>query len=193
METPDTEPTEEEFDQLEIFLEESEPHEGMPLDAIDGMFAAVACGPELIMPSEWMPAIWRGHTPEWDSIEDAQGMLDIIMKWYNSVVRAVNAGKYEPMMTVWEDPETEEEVEDPEDWCLGFIEGMKFRSGAWEEQVKADPQLQDMLEPVFLVADADDDFARSLLDARVRRGLIERMIDGVSDIRDYWLARAQPT
>ena len=78
----------------------------MPLDAIDGMFAAIACGPGAIMPSEWMPAIWFGHAPEWESLKDAEGMLDIIMKGYNNVVRTVGAGTYEPMLPIWEDPET---------------------------------------------------------------------------------------
>ena len=179
-------PTDQELEELEGFLESSQPEEGMALDAIDGMLAAIACGPDTVMPSEWMPAIWNNVMPQYESKAQAERILDILMKWHNSVVSDVNDGTYEPMMAIWEMEGSKEEVEYPEDWCLGFMEGMKFRSTAWESRAKNDNELMDMLEPIASVADASDEYAQSLLDSRVRRRVIRRITDAVFDMRDYW-------
>lgn len=186
MQPSDLPPTEEEFDELEAFLESSEPSPGLPMDAIDGMMAAIVCGPDLVMPSEWMPAVWNNSIPEYESKAQAQRIMDILMKWYSSVAAEISSGTYQPMMAVWEVEGSTEDVEYPEDWCLGFMDGMKFRAAAWETRAKNDTELMEMLEPIVNVAESSDDFARSLLDARVRRRVIRRITDAVFDMRDYW-------
>ena len=179
-------PTDEEFDDLEAFLDSCQPEPGLPIDAIDGMLAAIICGPDSIMPSEWMPAVWRNTLPEYESKAQAQKIMDTLMKWYNSVAAEITSGTYQPMMAVWEVEGSVEEVEYPEDWCLGFMEGMKFRAAAWEARAKNDAELMEMLESIVTVAESTDDFARSLLDTRVRRRVIRRITDAVIDMRDYW-------
>jgi uncharacterized protein len=42
----------------------------MQLSDLDG-FLGIAIGPELIMPSEWLPVIWGGDEPEFESMEEA--------------------------------------------------------------------------------------------------------------------------
>ena len=192
MSTLETPPTDEEFDELEAFLESSEPEQGMAVDAIDGMLAAIACGPDLVNPSEWMPVVWNHTLPEYDSKEQATRIMDLLMKWYGSVSSEINAGTYQPMMAVWEMEGSTEAVEYPEDWCLGFLEGMKFRSTAWETRAKNDAELMDMLQPIASIADANDEMANSLLDARVRRRIIRRITDAVIDLRDYWRQQRPP-
>jgi len=187
-----TAPTDEEFEELEGFLESSEPEQGMAIDAIDGMLAAIAVGPDLVNPSEWMPAVWNSTLPEYDSKDQATRIMDILMKWYNSVAADINSGTYQPMMAVWELEGSTEEVEYPEDWCLGFLEGMKFRSAAWETRAKHDVELMDMIQPIAAIAEATDEMANSLLDARVRRRMIRRITDAVIDLRDYWRQQRPP-
>jgi uncharacterized protein len=185
-------PTDHEFDQLEAFLDSSEPSPGLPIDAIDGMLAAIVCGPDMVMPSEWMPAVWQGAVPEYESKAQAQLIMDILMKWYNSVAAEIASGTYQPMMSVWELEDSTEEVENPGDWCNGFIEGMKFRKAAWEARAKNDRELSEMLQPIVDTADSTDEFARSLLDARVRRRVLRRITDAVLDMRDYWQQQRPP-
>ena len=187
-----TAPTDEEFEELEGFLESSEPEQGMAIDAIDGMLAAIAVGPDLVNPSEWMPAVWNHTLPEYDSKEQASRIMEILMKWYNNVASDINSGTYQPMMAVWELEGSTEEVEYPEDWCLGFLEGMKFRSAAWETRAKHDGELMDMIQPIAAIAEATDEMANSLLDARVRRRMIRRITDAVIDLRDYWRQQRPP-
>lgn len=188
----DAPPSDQEFEELEAFLEASEPEQGMAIDAIDGMLAAVVCGPAEVKPSEWLAAVWNHTVPEYADKEQAARVMETLMKWYNNVASDIDAGIYHPMMAVWEVEGSTEEVEYPEDWCLGFMEGMKFHSAAWESRARNDFELMDMLQPIMNVAESTDEFAQSLLDTRVRRRVIRRITDAVIDMRDYWRQQRPP-
>ena len=43
-----------------FLMSDRSPPDGMMLSDLDGFPTAVAIGPELIMPSEWLPVIWGG-------------------------------------------------------------------------------------------------------------------------------------
>ena len=49
---------------LEGWLTSDRAHEdAMELSELDGFLTAIAIGPELIMPSEWLPVVWGGEEP----------------------------------------------------------------------------------------------------------------------------------
>ena len=39
----------------------------MGLSDLDGFLTGIAIGPELILPSEWLPVIWGGDSPKFKS------------------------------------------------------------------------------------------------------------------------------
>jgi Uncharacterised protein family (UPF0149) len=46
----------------------------MPLEMLDGFFTALVIGPELVLPSQYLPVVWGtadSEGPVWDSIEQA--------------------------------------------------------------------------------------------------------------------------
>ena len=54
-------------------------HDDSILDVseLDGFFAALACAPNTIMPSRWMPAIWGGEAlaPEWQNKKEIEAIF----------------------------------------------------------------------------------------------------------------------
>jgi uncharacterized protein len=40
------------------------PGDSMGLSDLDGFLTGIVVGPELILPSEWLPVIWGGEEPE---------------------------------------------------------------------------------------------------------------------------------
>jgi yecA family protein len=62
------------------------PASSMGLSDLDGFLTGLAVGPELVMPSEWMPLIWGGDEPEFDTVEAANAILGTIMARYNEIV-----------------------------------------------------------------------------------------------------------
>lgn len=63
--------------------EENDP---MLLDQFDGFCAALVVCPELISPTEWLNEVWGPDgPPEFDTAEDMQGLIDLLMAHYNQV------------------------------------------------------------------------------------------------------------
>ena len=45
----------------EFLMSDHAPDDCLQLSDLDGFLTGVAIGPDLIMPSEWMPVIWQGR------------------------------------------------------------------------------------------------------------------------------------
>ena len=64
------------LEMLDAFLmSDQAPENCMQLSDLDGFLTAVAIGPELIMPSEWLPTIWGDGEPEFETAEQAQSII----------------------------------------------------------------------------------------------------------------------
>ena len=56
------------LDTLDDYLvSDHAPHDSMGLSDLDGFLTGIAVGPELILPSEWLPVIWGGDEPVFDT------------------------------------------------------------------------------------------------------------------------------
>ena len=96
----------------------------MLLSDLDGFLVGLASGPELIMPSEWLPVIWGGAEPEFESIEEAQRILNAIMGRYNEIRHLLQHApeEFEPIFWTTEDGEVASA-----DWAEGFMEAVELR------------------------------------------------------------------
>jgi yecA family protein len=63
----------------------------------------VVLGPELIMPSEWLPVIWGGQKPKFETEDEMRTVLRTIMGRYNEIAAYVNANPDEFEAIFWED------------------------------------------------------------------------------------------
>ena len=43
------------------------------LSDLDGFLSGIAVGPELVLPSEWLPLVWGGEAPEFADESEAKG------------------------------------------------------------------------------------------------------------------------
>lgn len=153
-------------------------HDDAILDVseLDGFFAALACAPETILPSRWMPAIWGGEdqSPAWPNEEEIREFTRAVFVLYNEVMQSMNEDVYEALFL-------ERKVEGKtytlvDEWCAGFLHGMNL----WAALTPADAAVaEECLQPVRLFA-TDDGFAtlESMSEAEVvkQQELIEPSI-----------------
>jgi hypothetical protein len=62
----------------------------MGLSEIDGFLAGIVVGPELILPSEWLPVIWGGNEPQFQTDSEIRTVVGTIMGRYNEIVVCCN-------------------------------------------------------------------------------------------------------
>ena len=141
------------LDALDAFLlSDRAPEESMGLSDLDGFLAGIAVGPELVLPSEWLPVVWGGGEPAFRSTEEARDIIGTIMGRYNEIVRALGAAPDEFDPLFWEGPDDGRVV--VTDWAAGFLDAVMLRPKAWEPLVRHS-EAGALLVPL-LVLGADD-------------------------------------
>jgi uncharacterized protein len=105
------------------------PDDCMGLSDLDGYLTAIIVGPELIMPSEWLPVIWGEEEPKFESTAHAEMIIGLIMGRYNEIITGFNSDPEEFEPTFWRQP-TGEVI--AMDWAVGFLDAIETRSAAWE-------------------------------------------------------------
>jgi len=112
---------------------------------LNGFFTAIACAPEMIMPSMWMDAIWGAtYAPEWDDIEEFELFNQLIFNHYNQVNQALIEGEYYPLFFK---PENDNDNDIVNAWCDGFLRGISL----WQALNNDDNAvLGNTLKPIVL-------------------------------------------
>jgi uncharacterized protein len=83
------------------------------------------------MPSRWLPVVWGDFEPVWDSIADAQRVMELMMRHMNSIAGHLIAEpeSFEPLFL-------EREVEGKtytivDEWCEGYRHGVELAEPEW--------------------------------------------------------------
>lgn len=152
--------SDEELDRLaEALLALPEDNDPMILAEFDGFCAGLITCPEMIPPSVWLSKVWgTAGPPEFDSVEEFQVVVDLVMAHYNRVAGMLMIpGEYFPVLD--EDQRNGDIIW--EFWMIGFVAAMRLRPDAWD-----------------LIENSTDKRAKKALDlvdklARVSTGLAE--------------------
>jgi uncharacterized protein len=143
---------EEEIRELEVFLmSDATPDDCMDIVTLDGFLTALAVGPELVPPSEWLPCIWGGQEePVFESSAQAERFMAILMRRFNDICRMLgeHGTGFEPLLYTREvEGET---VWIGEDWCGGFMEAVDLSVDEWQPLFDAKPDCA-LLAPILIL------------------------------------------
>ena len=87
--------SEDELVELDSFLmSEATSYETMSIDRLDGYLTAIVIGPTMLSFSQWFPGIWgldeKEDAPDFESREEAQHILELIVRQMNGIVSEFN-------------------------------------------------------------------------------------------------------
>jgi uncharacterized protein len=136
------------LDALDDYLiSDHAPDNIMGLSDLDGFLTGVVVGPELILPSEWLPVIWGGDEPEFQTEAEMRTVLGTIMGRYNEIVTCLDSEPedFEPIFMVGPDDEMI-----ASDWAAGFLDAVALRWKAWEPLITHD-RAGIMMLPILLL------------------------------------------
>ncbi|HEY8330424.1 MAG TPA: UPF0149 family protein [Pseudomonas sp.] len=156
------------------------------ISELDGFLTAVLTGLNPISPSEWLPALWRGKLPKFESEAELQKLTDLLMRHMNALANSLfeDPDSFAPIFEIGED---EDDVL-VDEWCYGYMRGVELRNNDWQALRDQQPEL---LLPFMLLSGAysledgeevsDDDIAE----------MSDNLPDLVFAVRDFWLAEAE--
>jgi uncharacterized protein len=147
--------TDAELDRLAEFLWKSEGGQAMNIEELDGFFAALIAGPEVVLPSEYLPEVFGGETSncEFAGLDEANEILGMIMRHWNGIAATLHKGDVHLPILL----EDDNGVCQGSDWSRGFMRGVDMRSAAWAELLRDEEQGGCMLPVLMLYHEHDED------------------------------------
>jgi uncharacterized protein len=138
---------ERELDELDRYLRAHTGESDLLLDGVHGLLSALAVGPLLVLPDEWLPEVL--HEPFADE-DEGNRVLELLAKLNDSISAELDVEAYEPILG-------EVELEtgpmlSAAGWCEGFSRGIDLRASLWENRLAEDAQLMELLGPVMALA-----------------------------------------
>jgi uncharacterized protein len=130
--------------ELTDFLnDEKRPDDTMSFQELQGFLFAIACSPELIQPSDWLPIVSDDEDIGFKDQSEAQQILGLIMALNNQINSAVleRSNKMPNGCEIHSDVEAnfDEEMAISQ-WSCGFMLGHDWLADLWDEYV---PESQD--------------------------------------------------
>jgi uncharacterized protein len=181
--------------ELEKLLSEIEGDEVFNIEQLHGMLTAVIIGPEMVMPSVWLPFVFnsKGEMPEFKSQNQAQNLMGLIMEFYNDTIHELDR-KDAFIPYIGGETKNGKTVIDPEPWCEAFLEGMRFCGDYYEEYAKdEDSDLNHLLVPFIYFGDPDEKeyiIEHTRKHARKKKDMDEELLGiipgAVKELRDFW-------
>lgn len=127
---------------LTRFLAAPERPEGtMTYPQFAGFVFAVACAPELVVPSEWLPLVFDDQEAGNESLDEAQDVLAAMMALYNQCIRQGIEGGVglPPGCEIRTDPVDNLTTDAPlSQWARGFAAGYGYLEETWSELLPAE-------------------------------------------------------
>lgn len=166
-------------------VDDSESRLPLSLDAVDGLFAAMALSPKSTAIGEWMPMVMGDA--QFTTKEQTQSVRNLLIRHYNSVVhslRKADIEDFQPLVSY-----NDEDSPIVAAWCAGFVLGFerqeegwgsRMDDGAWAEMhVLYALKDSDEQGELFLAEDADEG-EHELFERRAE--LVELMRAEVSEL-----------
>lgn len=148
------------LDQLLASLPEDDSETRLPLslDAVDGLFAALALSPKSTAIGEWMPLV-MGDV-QFSSKEQTQAVRNLLIRHYNSVVhslRKANIEDFQPLVSY-----NDEDAPVVAAWCAGFVLGFERQEEGWGSRM--DDGAWAEMHVLYALKDSDEQGALYLAD-----------------------------
>ena len=120
-------------------------------EALDGFFAALACCPDMVMPSEYMAVIQSGRTEDGDlvfeNMTETEQFTNFVMRHWNHVSHQLHHGEvYLPLLL-----ENDEGKYLGNDWANGFLSATHLRADIWGDLMN-DEEHSGPLVPILALA-----------------------------------------
>jgi uncharacterized protein len=141
-----------EFDRLGEFLKNHKA--ALNIEEVDGFFAALIAGPELVPPSEYLPEVFGGEMSNiFAGIDEANEIMGLLMRHWNAIANTLHRGDvYLPVLL-----EDEDGVCKGNDWSHGFVHGMEMRKAGWGELIADEEHYGCLVAVMALYHEHDED------------------------------------
>lgn len=176
-------------------------NEAMSVVELQGLFCAIASGPEVVGEDVWLPFA-LGENPEFESPEQQQRVADLMRRYCEETAQRLAGG--EPPQLVLANQSEEALAESYEAWAGGYLDGMELSEDEWFEYAESDEEAEFLvthLWPIDILSGLAAEEAEEVGDPWPPEGMTEDEL--VTDAREelsesvlalyrFWQAKRPP-
>jgi uncharacterized protein len=184
-------PDHHELERLEQLLsEEPLASSALSADALQGMFVALAIGPDEAPPARWLEAA-LGDDPDTPPVAASEELVALMTRFRDDTARALHDGSLSLLLY-----SLRRGRPDYETWSRGFLAGVELSEAGWYDA--ADPDdVEELLFPIFVLADELTPEERTRYTPAAWRKLVLDAQAGLDAtllrLRDFWaIVRSPP-
>ena len=184
--------SQEEIEVLDDFLMSvNTSDETMVLTTLDGYLTAVASGPTILKPSEWMPGVWgptEDHRPEFETMAQAERITELIMRQFNDITETLHQYP-EALEPLFDDFYFQSRFYiDGEMWAYGYMQGIDLCRNHWQPLFD-DPDGKKALHPIYILGEDNVTPEEELLTVTPpqREEFSKQIPDSAAKIFYFWL------
>ena len=182
---------EQDLERLEHLLgEEPLASAALSADALQGMFVAMAIGPDSSPPARWLEAA-LGDDPAPPPVAASAELVLLMTRFREDTARRVHDGSLALLLY-----SLRRGRPDYVTWCRGFLAGVELSEAGWYDTADPD-EIEELLFPLVVLADELTDEERATYTPAAWRKLVldaEAGLDAtLLRLRDYWtIVRSPP-
>jgi len=119
---------------------------------LEGFLTAIIIGPNALSPLAWLPKVWGGKQPtKFKDLGELNRFMALVMGFYNSIAVVFETAPREFEPTFYESRGRGKKVIVVDEWCVGFVKGVRMDSSGWKRLRREKPEL---LRPIELFGTA---------------------------------------
>jgi len=152
---------------------------------LDGFLTAIVSGPELVLPSRWLPAVWGDFEPIWGNEEQLQTFMALIMSHSNSIAGFLlnDPESFEPIFY-------ERRVENRsytivDEWCEGYMRAVRLSESVWSA---GGSEIEALLLPIRAFTEESNWRGHDMVDEQESERLRGLITPNARAIHARWLA-----
>jgi uncharacterized protein len=185
--------SDDEEEQLSRFFARQTGPDAMNLEEMDGFFAALLAGPEMVMPAEYLPVVLgraaSGEDDDHDAaafanLEEANATLGLIMRHWNVVAGVIDRGEIYLPLLLERDPE--DPLPEGHRWARGFMRGVGMRRASWAELINDEAEAGAIVPIALLAGDVDAEWLKRPWSTKDQEELLLKVAAGFTRIHRYF-------
>lgn len=182
-----------EIQRLRQYLEsdlQNLPAGSMNLSSTYGFLTAVISGPEIVLPSEWMPMVW-GY-PNFETDAQSKEAFQLMVRLYDEIAARLVGREYCILFDDLMDGLPEGSQANgalwsvASDWSKGYAQGISLEVTEWDQHFEG--ELDQLLSPVVEIVQ-NDHLGRQAANVLYGKfpNILDRLTTVAEEIYHYWL------
>lgn len=181
--TPDEPLTAAEYKVLARFLAKCGGGVAPNLEALDGFFCALIVGPDVVLPSEYLPLV-LGSNNRFEDLNEVNRVLPLMLRHWNTIARTLNEGDAYDLYLLKETPHRRAGA----DWADAFMKGVELRYDQWRKLIESKEPSEAILPMMMLAQEKDPELVPLLkpMTRATRNEILAKMTIGLARIHRYF-------